>query len=327
LTRVLIYFQLLTYANPTWLDYVLLLIGTLTAIAAGVPFPLMGIVFGQLLDDMNASTCDADPAAQPLSLAARAVSAAARSEVNERILILVYLALGGLVVTYTYIFTWNLASQRLAQRLRERYFVSLLAQDAAFFDTRTAGEVSSRLNADIQVVQSGTSEKVGMYIATISFFIAAYVVAFTRDAKLAGMLVSIAPAFVIMGVFGGYYVQKFSAALSAALAAASSVASEALTHVSVVHAFGAAPRLEAKFASHMMDARSAGIKKAVATATQAGALYFIAFSANALAFWQGSIKIADLVEGRAGGASIGQIYTVVFLMVDGMFKPPPLPGT
>lgn len=275
----------------------------------------MGIVFGQLLDNMNDSTCDAS--LEALATPGADVQKIMQDEVNSKVLILVYLAVAAFAVTYTYIFCWNLASQRLAQRLRERYFISILGQDAAFFDTRKAGEVSSRLNADIQIVQSGTSEKVGMYIATISFFIAAYVVAFTRDAQLAGMLVSLVPAFVLMGILGGYYIQKFSATLSTALAAASSVASEALTHISVVHAFGAAPRLEAKFAGHMMEARTAGIKKAVATATQAGMLYFIAFSANALAFWQGSIKIAKLVDGDDNGASIGEIYTVVFLMVDG----------
>lgn len=293
------------------------MIGTICAIASGIPFPLMGIIFGQLLDQMNASTCDSEgPSSTGLKARDAAADDAAQSDVNSQILLLVYLAVANFVLIYLYAFSWNLLSQRLAQRLRERYFTSILAQDAAFFDTRQAGDVSSRLNSDIQVVQSGTSEKVGMYLACISFFIAAYVVAFTRDAELAGMLISLAPAFMLMGIFGGYYVQKFSAGVGTAIGAASSIASEALTHVSVVQAFSAAGRLENKFAGHMMAARQAGLKKAVAMAIQAGALYFIAFSANALAFWQGSIKIAKVLEGTESGTTIGQIYTVVFLIID-----------
>lgn len=283
----------------------------------------MGIIFGQLLDDMNSSTCDSDAASSGssgLKLRRDAAQDEAQSGINDQILILVWLFIANFALIYIYAFSWNLFSQRLAQRLRERYFTSILAQDAAFFDTRSAGEVSSRLNADIQVVQSGTSEKAGMYIACISFFVAAYVVAFTRDAELAGMLISLAPAFMLMGIFGGYYVQKFSAGVSTAIGAASSIASEALTHVSVVQAFGAAGRLETKFAGHMAAARQAGLKKAVAMAIQAGALYFIAFSANALAFWQGSIKIAKVLRGEETGTTIGQIYTVVFLIVDCKFR-------
>lgn len=277
----------------------------------------MGIIFGQLLDDMNDSSCDNPGSTITDPVAAKELQDHLQSEVNKKVLILVYLGIASFVLIYVYIVCWNLFSQRLAQRLREMYFITLLGQDATFFDTRKAGEVSSRLNSDIQVVQSGTSEKVGMYIATISFFITAYVVGFTRDAKLAGMLISLAPAFLLMGVLGGHFIEKFTGAVSAAIGQASSVASEALNHISVVHAFSAAPRLEKKFSSSMLEARKAGIKKANTSAVQAGALYFIAFSANALAFWQGSIKIAQTVEGNGSDASIGQIYTVVFLIVDG----------
>jgi len=40
-------------ANLSWIDYLLILTGVVAAAAAGVPFPLMGIIFGQLVNDMN----------------------------------------------------------------------------------------------------------------------------------------------------------------------------------------------------------------------------------------------------------------------------------
>ncbi|QSS64992.1 ABC multidrug transporter [Histoplasma capsulatum] len=42
------YVRLLVYAEPTTVDLILLTLGILAAIASGVPFPLMGIIFGQL---------------------------------------------------------------------------------------------------------------------------------------------------------------------------------------------------------------------------------------------------------------------------------------
>ncbi|CAI4211638.1 unnamed protein product [Parascedosporium putredinis] len=300
-TSFFTFFQLLVYANPTWRDFALLVVGTISAIASGVPFPLMGIIFGQLLDDMNSGSCDnSDAALITDPVAAKQLQDDLQGEVNKKVLILVYLGIASLVLIYTYIVCWNLFSQRLAQRLREKYFITLLGQDAAFFDTRKAGEVSTRLNSDIQVVQSGTSEKVGMYIATISFFITAYVVGFTRDAKLAGMLISLAPAFLLMALVGGHYVEKFTGAISSAVGHASS---------------RRAPPREEVFREHARGPPG-WYQKAQTSAVQAGSLYFIAFSANALAFWQGSIKIAQAVEGGGGEASIGRIYTVVFLIVD-----------
>ena len=306
-----IFFRLLFAANPTLLDVALIVVGTIAAAAAGAPFPIMGILFGELVDDVNGATCEAQAVGTSESYSAG---------IQDKVVTLVYIALGALVAIYTYVLCWSVASQRLAQRLRQRYLESILRQEPAFFDNRRAGEVSSRLQADIQAVQSGTSEKVGIFIASMSFFITAYVIAFIKEARLAGMLVSLVPAFLLSAMVGGIFVGKYAARVSTAVDAASSIASEALTHINVVQAFNAAPRLEARFETHMTAARSAGLRKAAVMAVQAGLLYFIAYAANALAYWQGSRMVADAMRNDGDGATIGRIYTVVFILVDGLYS-------
>lgn len=226
-----------------------------------------------------------------------------------------YVGIAYFALIYIYTLCWNLSGERLAQRLREKYFSSILRQDAAFFDNLPAGEVSSRITSEISVIQQGTGEKVGIVINSISFFIAAYVVAFIKDPKLAGILVSLAPAYLIMALGGGYYVQKFFGRALEGMASASSVALEAFSNTMVVHAFSANDRLEEKFVQILNPTLKAGVWKSVAMATQAGLLYFIAFSANGLAFWQGSRQIADAVESE-GGTSVGAIFTVILILVD-----------
>ena len=284
----------------------MLLCGVLAAIASGVPFPLLGILFGQLVDDLNSSTCDAGIGD----------GAAYQAAVNDKILTVVYIGIAYFVLVYICVGCWNLTGERLAQRLRERYLKSILRQDVSFFDDLPAGEAASRLTGDIAVIQGGTSEKVGVVLNTTSFFVTAYIVAFIKDAKLAGMLVSLTPAYLIMSLVGGYYVQKYSGKMMEHVATASSTALEALTNTTVVHAFTANFRLEERFASSLKIARGAGIKKAIAAAGQAGLLFFIAYSANALAFWQGSRTIADSME-NGGGATVGTTYTVIFILLDG----------
>ncbi|KAK8929949.1 ABC transporter 1 [Metarhizium anisopliae] len=301
------FFQLLFYANPTWLDYLLLIFGTLCACCAGVPFPLMGILFGQVLDNLNDASCDAESSQSTGDI---------QSEVNKKVLILVYIAIANFIVIYLYIVSWSIFSRRLEARIRDRYFQTLLRQDSTFYDSRQAGELTSRLNSDIQIIQAGTSEKVGICIAVSSFFISSYVVAFVRNTKLAAILISLIPAFLLMAAITSIFTQKYAARMSDAIASASSIAQEALSHIAVVQAFGAGPRLEAKFASTMMTAQKEGMKKAVTAAIQAGTLFFISYSANALAFWQGSRQIADAVENGGNNVSVGRTYTVIFLLVD-----------
>lgn len=267
----------------------------------------MSIVFGQLVNGLNLATCEVTGS-----------NAAAYQEgINSKILLIVYVGIAYFLLIYVYTVCWNLSGERLAQRMREKYFSAILRQDAAFFDNMSAGEVSSRISGEISVVQHGTNEKVGIVINSVSFFIAAYVVAFIKDPALAGMLVSLTPAYLIMALGGGYFVQKYFGRSMASMAKASSVALEAFSNTTVVHAFSANARLEEKFVEVLTPALSADMWKSIAMATQAGLLYFIAFSANGLAFWQGSRQIASAVESGNGGVAVGSIFTVILILVDG----------
>ncbi|KAJ6091883.1 hypothetical protein N7467_003852 [Penicillium canescens] len=299
------FFGLFVYGEPSRADIALLVLAIVSAIASGVPFPIMSIVFGQLVDEMNSTTCNANSTN----------GASYQAGINSKVLMIVYIGIAYLVLVYIYVFTWNITGERLAQRLREKYFKALLKQDAAFFDNLPAGEASSRISGDITTVQQGTSEKVGIMMNSLAFFVTAYIVAFIKDAKLAGMLVSLTPAYLIMSLLGGYFVQKYFGRALDSMTKASSVALEAFSNTMVVHAFSANVRLEEKFIEFLDPGRVAGIRKSIATASQAGLLYFIAFSANALAFWQGSRQIADSVE-NGGSMTVGATYTVIFILVD-----------
>lgn len=310
---ILTWFELvLTAASPTWIDYVLLAGGFIFAAGAGVPFPLMGLIFGNLIDNFNSATCSAESTTSTVD------AFTYQAAINAKVIQTAWIGAIALVLIYGHLTCWNIASQRLAQRLRARYVSALLRQPPAFFDVPgSSGQVSSRLQGDIAAVQAGTSEKVGNIITTISFFITVLVIAFSRQPALAGMLLACTlPPFLISGLLGGRFVAKFFGKSAASAAQAGSIASEALEHISVVQSFGAAPRLVSKFSQQMERARNYAIVKSTIMAIQTGMLYFISYCANSLAFWQGSILIAASVSGASNQASVGEIYAIVFLLVD-----------
>ncbi|KAF2220756.1 multidrug resistance protein 1, 2, 3 [Elsinoe ampelina] len=299
--------RLLVYAKPSKVELAILLVAFISAIASGVPFPVLAIIYGQLVNDLNSATCDVTPSSAP----------AYGNSINEKVLLVVYVGIAYFSLMYISIFAWNLSAEKLAQRLRERYLASMLRQDATYFDTMTAGQVSSRINEDVATIQQGTNEKVGIVISSTSFFVTAYIVAFTMDAKLAAMLVSLTPAYLLMAFGGGYFTQKYFAQSIESLTNASAVALEAFQNLTIVHAFSANVRLEENFVTALSPGLTNALWKSLCIATQAGLLYFIAFSANALAFWQGSQRLADALENNIGGITIGQTYTVILVLVDG----------
>ncbi|KAL3496016.1 P-loop containing nucleoside triphosphate hydrolase protein [Aspergillus germanicus] len=300
--------RLLLAGNPSKLDLGMLGVGILSAIASGVPFPLIGIIFGQLLDDFNSATCSASSTSESDS--------DYQGSINDKILLIVYLAIAQFVLIYVHLSFWTLNGARLAQRLRETYLQNLLRQEPSFFDNLPPGEVASRLNGDIQTIRSGTSEKVGICLSSFSFFVTAYIVAFIKDTKLAGMLVSLIPAYFLMSFVGSHYIEKYSGLMSNYAATAASIASEALSNFVVVQAFGANARLEEKFSKALKSSEHEGLKKAAAVGIQSGVLYFIAYSANGLAFWQGSRKIAQAVADDSSGTTVGATFTVIFILVE-----------
>lgn len=303
------YPSLLLAGNPTRLDLGTLLIATLSAFAAGVPFPLIGIYFGQLLDDFNSVTCDSPETSQS--------GAEYQASINDKILMIVYLAIAQFAAIYIYLLCWSLNGSRLSQRLRESYLRNLLRQEPSYFDNLLPGEVASRLSSDIQAIRSGTSEKVGICLSTLSFFITAYIVAFIKDYKLAAILISLIPAFFLMSFVGSHYIERYSGMMSDYAATAASIASEALSNTVVVQAFGANTKLEAKFSNALKDSEHQGLKKATAVGIQSGVLYFIAYSSNGLAFWFGSRRVADAVSHNTQDATVGSTFTVIFILVEG----------
>ncbi|KAI7977255.1 hypothetical protein EIK77_008166 [Talaromyces pinophilus] len=130
------------------------------------------------------------------------------------------------------------------------------------------------------------------------------------------MLVSVVPVYFLMASVGGYYTAKYAGRIVEHSNKATSIASSCLSHLPLVRAFNANERLEAIFAHNLLLARTDARKKALTHAIQLGLLYFVAYSSNALAFWQGSRMIAAKVANGGSDVSVGAVYTVIFVLLD-----------
>lgn len=113
-------------------------------------------------------------------------------------------------------------------------------------------------------------------------------------------------------IFGTKYVAKFTKQASAYTEKAASLAESTIRAVQIVQAFGLQEKLSDEHVHHLRAALRAGIKKSVAGAIMLGSVYFVAYAANALAFWYGD-RLRD------GSAEAGTIYAVVFLILDASF--------
>lgn len=113
-------------------------------------------------------------------------------------------------------------------------------------------------------------------------------------------------------VCGTHLISKFSKQASSFTERATAVAESAFRGVQIVQAFGVTERLAQDHVNFLQKALRAGLRKSFVGAAMIGSVYFIAYAANALAFWYGD-KL------RNGSAEAGTIYAVVFLILDASF--------
>ena len=197
---------------------------------AGVVQPLMTIVFGNLTTSFtgfaNALALGQDPALFRDSLF---------SQVNQSSLYLVYIGIGTFCTTYIQIFTWTWTGERITRRIREAYLRNVLRQNIGFFDKLGPGEVTTRISSDLNMIQSGISDKVPMgelqasacpaklglwghypeYMLPLSAaqylsqFIAGLTIAYVKNWRIALVLSVILPCIMIAGGVMGASESRF----------------------------------------------------------------------------------------------------------------------
>ena len=83
---------------------------------------------------------------------------------------------------------FNILSERIARNLRKDFYSAVINKDIGFFDERRTGDLVSRLNADIQVVQDSLGSTISMFVRALVFIISVLGILAAISLKLSGMV-------------------------------------------------------------------------------------------------------------------------------------------
>ncbi|KAG0133501.1 ABC transporter type 1, transmembrane domain-containing protein, partial [Tuber indicum] len=280
------YFSLYRPLN-TWHQRTVLALAIILSLAAGAPLPIIGVIFGKII---NHFPPDED-------------------ELQTRICQLLGVSVAYFFTTWGWATCWGIVGEIVSRGLREDLLKKAVGMEIAYFEIECP-DIANRLTADTQTIHLGTSEKAGLFLQSVSYFIAAFTAGFFLNARLTGILfAAVVPAMLVVITFGSKVVAKYAREATEYSEKATSVAEGAITAVQVVQAFDALDKLADEHLKFMRPAIMKGASKAFAGALMLGLVYFVAYSANALAFWQGSQQIAEGSFRKDEGA--GTVYTVV----------------
>jgi ATP-binding cassette, subfamily B (MDR/TAP), member 1 len=193
--------------------------------------------------------------------------------------------------------------------LRIAYLTALLAQNIAYFDSVGAGEVTTRITADMQLVQDGISEKIANTFWGLGVLFGGLIIGLVRSWRLA--LVLLCVPIVMMVVLGsiGPRLKKATGASLELYAETSSFAEEAISSLRNVAAYGAQKSFARRYQKSLAPATKAEFTSKALTGVMLGGIMFILLSTYALAPW-----VAHFFYDR-GQLDIGTLYVLLYTSI------------
>ncbi|KAH9577328.1 ABC transporter type 1 [Trypanosoma melophagium] len=280
------------YAKRT--DVVLMIVGTVAAIAVGGSSPAFSFIFGRMMNDLLSQS-------NPEEATAKSA------------LIMLYIGLGVIVGTALYVSCWMIAAIRQVATIRTRYFASVLRQDIGWHDLHSPGSLTARMTGDTLVVQNGINDKLGLGIVNMSMGILGFVFGFVFSWELTLVMLGLMPLIALMGSIMGNIMAKMANTSREHFAAAGSLATEVMENVRTVQTFGREEYEAERFHAAVLSAQKAGIKKELTTSLAAGATMATMFVTYTVSFFFASY----LVEW--GRRDVGDIVSCFLSVLLGSF--------
>ncbi|CAG7920112.1 unnamed protein product [Penicillium olsonii] len=297
--RPVSFFGLYRYASM--IDILILVVSTLCAMAAGAALPLFTILFGSLATSFQRIMLDT------ISYDAF------YHDLTKNVLYFVYLGIGEFVTVYISTVGFIYTGEHITQKIRENYLQAILRQNIAYFDKLGAGEVTTRITADTNLIQDGISEKVGLTLTAIATFVTAFIVAYIKYAPLAGICTSTIVALVLIMGGGSRFIVKFSKLSLESYGAGGTVAEEVISSIRNATAFGTQEKLAQQYEVHLARAERWGMRLQMALGVMVGGMMGIMFLNYGLGFWMGS---RFLVQHKV---DVGHVLTILMAILIGSF--------
>lgn len=147
-------------------------------------------------------------------------------------------------------------------------------------------------------------------------FIVGFVIAFTRQWKLALAMSSIVPMIAITGGLMNKFISKYMQESRKYVAEGGSIAEEVISTIRTSHAFGSQNTLQSLYAARVANARTVDLKGAVWQGGALGVMFFAIYASYALAFQFGTTLI------NSGEGTVFTYFSVSFVLTSSPQLPP-----
>jgi ABC-type multidrug transport system fused ATPase/permease subunit len=235
---------------------------------------------------------------------------------------LIVLFIQGLLAYFRVIF-FAIVSEKGMADLRKDLYNKIITQSITFFEERRVGELTSRITADVEQLQSAFSVTLAEFLRQIVTLIAGIIFIAVLTPKLSLIMLLTFPAIVILAMIFGRYIRTLSRKRQDQLAKTNVIVEETFQSLSVVKAFANEWYESIRYGTGVDEivkislsfARVRGIFFIFIITILFGGIFFILWR-GAIMVQNGEMGAGDLFTfiiytGVLGGAiaSLGSLYT------------------
>jgi subfamily B ATP-binding cassette protein MsbA len=217
---------------------------------------------------------------------------------DRRLLDRIALALLGLfalqgAMNFVQVYLLTSTTERVIAGLREDVFAHLIRLSPGFYTERRTGELTSRLSADLAVLQSLLSTWISEMSRQVLFLVGGLVLLTLTHPRLTTTTLAVVPIVVGAAFLFGHRLRKASTGVQDRVAEAMASADEAFSQIRTVQSFHRETHETTRFSGQLAEVVDAAVRRAKLRAMFFGIVGFIAFGGVVAVLWEGGQLVLD----------------------------------
>lgn len=224
-------------------------------------------------------------------------------KVNDSMLLLIGIIICHNLFTFVQRYLFNKMNELTKAFLQKELYIRYLKYPVSFFDKERIGELLSRINSDIGMVQYIFSDQIPAFLYHSVALVVALILLFLINIKLAAITIISFPIAVYFSIIIGKRVRKLSKSIQDSYAESFIYVEETLQKVRTVKAFNNQNAEHKKYRSILDRIINESVRKGIFTTGLDSLGSVLTGIAQVLIFWYGTTLIGE------GEITIGNLIT------------------
>ncbi len=220
------------------------------------------------------------------------------------LLLIITLFLQAFFSYFRVIFFVNVTEKSLAN-LRQHTYNHLIKLPLKFFEKHRVGELNSRISSDISLLQETLTTTLAEFIRQIIIIAGGITLLAITSWKLTLFMLAILPGMMLLAVFFGKFIRRFSKQVQSEIAKSNTIVEETLQGIQIVKTYTNEFLEMARFRKRTNEIARIGMKGGRYRGAFSAFMIFGLFGAIVAVIWRGSVMMSS------GIIDAGELFSFV----------------